>query len=314
VVDEIALEDTVFALAASPDYAADRTVYAARATGLYRSTDCGASWQPAYGSLSLQSDLVTSAVAVSPDFVRDRTVFAGGSGGVVCSYDAGQTWHVITLPTPPSIISCLAFSPTYADDGIAFLGTMEDGVYRSADRGQNWARWNFGLFDLRVLALAVSPDFSHDETVFAGTDTGIYISKSGGRSWRPLLFPDEAAPILSLAVSPGFAHDGILWAGTDSAGLWVSADRGKTWRRSGEEALHASVNALIISDQSSTEQQLLALATEGLLLSRDGGGTWTSLAAELLAELEPAAVIVPEGIDGVLLMGLADGQVLRLTA
>jgi len=313
VVDEIALEDTVFALAASPDYAADRTVYAARATGLYRSTDCGASWQPAYGSLSLQSDLVTSAVAVSPDFVRDRTVFAGGSGGVVCSYDAGQTWHVITLPTPPSIISCLAFSPTYADDGIAFLGTMEDGVYRSADRGQSWARWNFGLFDLRVLALDLSPDFSHDETVFAGTETGIYISKSGGRSWRPLSLPDEAAPILSLAVSSGFAHDGVLWAGTDSTGLWVSADRGKTWRRSGAEELQVSVNALIISDQSSTEQQLLALATEGLLLSRDGGDTWTALAAELLAELEPSAVVAPVGIEGVLLVGLADGRVLRLT-
>ena len=153
VVDETAIEDTVFALAASPDFAADRTVYAARATGLYRSTDGGASWQPAYGSLSLQSDLVTSAVAVSPDFVRDRTVFAGCSGGIVCSYDAGQTWHVITLPTPPSIVSCLAFSPTYADDGIAFLGTMEDGVYRSADRGQNWARWNFGLFDLACAGL-----------------------------------------------------------------------------------------------------------------------------------------------------------------
>ena len=185
-----AIEDTVFALAASPDFAADRTVYAARATGLYRSTDGGASWQPAYGSLDLQSDLVTSAVAVSPDFrSRIARCLPAGSGGIVCSYDAGQTWHVITLPTPPSIVSCLAFSPTYADDGIAFLGTMEDGVYRSADRGQNWARWNFGLFDLRVLALALSPDFSHDETLFAGTETGIYISKSGGRSWRPLLVP-----------------------------------------------------------------------------------------------------------------------------
>ena len=313
MVDETAMEDTVFALAASPDFAKDRTIYAARATGLYRSTDGGASWQPAYGSLDLGSALVTSAVAVSPDFVRDRTVFAGCSGGVVCSYDAGQTWHVITLPTRPSIISCLAFSPTYADDGIAFLGTMEDGVYRSADRGQSWARWNFGLFDLRVLALDLSPDFSHDETVFAGTETGIYVSKSGGRSWRPLPFPDEAAPVLSLAVSPTFGQDGVLWAGTESAGLWASTDRGKTWRRSGEEALQASVNALIVLDQSSTEHQLLALATEGLLLSRDGGGTWTSLAAEQLAELEPAAVVAPEGIEGALLVGLADGRVIRLT-
>ncbi len=119
---------------------------------------------------------------------------------------------------------------------------------------------------------------------------------------------------MCLAVSPGFAQDGILWAGTDSAGLWLSADRGKTWRRSGEEALRESVNALIVSERSSSEQQLLALATEGLLLSRDGGGTWTSLAAELLAELEPAAVVAPEGVEGMLLVGLADGRVIRLTA
>jgi photosystem II stability/assembly factor-like uncharacterized protein len=219
---------------------------------------------------------------------------------------------VITLPTPPSIVSCLAFSPRYADDGIAFLGTMEDGVYRSADRGQNWARWNFGLFDLRVLALAVSPDFAHDETVFAGVETGIYISKSGGRSWRPLLFPDEAAPVMCLAVSPGYAQDGVLWAGTDSAGLWVSADRGKIWQRSGEAALRESVNALIISQKAASEQQLLALATEGLFVTRDGGEGWVSLENELLAEVEPAAVIAPEGIGGALLVGLADGRVIRL--
>jgi len=119
---------------------------------------------------------------------------------------------------------------------------------------------------------------------------------------------------MCLAVLPGFAQDGILWAGTDSAGLWVSADRGKIWRRSGAEELQVSVNALIISDQSSTEQQLLALATEGLLLSRDGGGMWTSLAAEKLADLEPAAVVAPEGIEGALLVGLADGRVIRFAA
>lgn len=314
MADETPTEDTVFALAASPDFTADRTIFAARVSGLYRSTDGGVTWQPTYGSLSLQSDLVTPTVAVSPDFVQDRTVFAGVSGGIVCSYDAGHTWHVIALPPPPSLISCLAFSPTYADDGVAFLGTMEDGVYRSADRGQNWVRWNFGLFDLRVLALAVSPDFSRDETVFAGTDTGIYISKSGGRSWRPLSFPDEAAPVLSLAVSPGFAQDGILWAGAESAGLWVSADRGKSWQRSGEELLRESVNALIIAEWSASERQLLALATEGLFVTRDGGEKWTPLEADLLAELEPAAVVAPEGIGGALLVGLAEGHVIRLAA
>jgi photosystem II stability/assembly factor-like uncharacterized protein len=306
VVDERAAEDTVFALAASPEFARDRTVFVARTSGLYRSLDGGATWQAAYASLQLRTDLLTSTVAVSPDFGRDRTVIAGCSGGVVCSYDAGATWRVVMLPSPPSLVSCVIFSPHYADDGVAFLATLEDGVYRSADRGQTWVRWNFGLFDLRVIGLAPSPAFARDETLYAGAETGIYVSRNGGRSWRPLPFPDEAAPVLSLAVAPGSGTDVVVWAGTETAGLWLSEDAGRSWRRTEEALFRESVNALVVPHPPAGETSILALATEGIFVLRRG--RWARF-ADQLADEELTAVAAPMGLDGALLVGLSDGRV-----
>ena len=56
---------------------------------------------------------------------------------------------------------------------------MDDGVYRSADRGVRWVAFNFGLLDLHVSCLAVSPDYADDETLLAGTESGIFESTNG---------------------------------------------------------------------------------------------------------------------------------------
>ncbi len=88
-----------------------------------------------------------------------------------------------------------------------FAATIGDGILRTRDRGVSWDAWNFGLLDLEVLALAISPDFANDETLFAATATGIFRSPNAGRAWRELQFPDDAGAVLCLAVSPAFAQD-----------------------------------------------------------------------------------------------------------
>lgn len=304
--DITASQDTVYAVAASADFAQGGACFVARTSGLYRSFDGGISWQFAYAELQLQADLVTSAVALSPDFPRDRTVFAGGSGGVLRSYDAGQSWHVSLLPSPPCVVSCLVFSPNYTLDGIVFAGALADGVYRSADRGQSWARWNFGLFDLRVLALTISTDFATDEALYAGTESGIYLSQNGGRSWRAVAFHDDLAPVLSL----GFVHSHMLLAGTESHGLWRSADQGRTWQRCADEWMTESVNALIVSPAQDTRPPVLALASEGCFISEDGDTRWAAQGFADRPEAELTACAAPSGLmrGAAALVGLADGR------
>jgi hypothetical protein len=109
-------------------------------------------------------------------------------------------------------------------DGIVFAGTLEDGVLVSQDRGQSWVAWNFGLFELEIISLVLSPNFARDETVLIGTPSGLYYSYNGGRAWRELDFPSDAQPILSFAFAPNSLDTAVVFAGTESAGLYQGID------------------------------------------------------------------------------------------
>ncbi|MBM4467753.1 MAG: hypothetical protein FJ014_19760 [Chloroflexi bacterium] len=314
------IQDLVYSLATSPDFAQDGICFAARQSGLYRSDDGGITWRTTYDSLDLEAPLATTAVVVSPPFippsggVSDRSVFAGVQGGILRSVDGGQTWNVAILPSPPPLVSALVVSPNFAHDGTLFAGTMEDGVFRSADRGSHWAAWNFGLLDLSVFSMAISPDFANDETLFVGTETGIFRSTNGGRAWREVSFPTEFAPLLSLALSPGYAGDGVLFAGTESCGLFYSNDRGRSWTRLGEDVVTEAVNGIVLSPQFPAQPDVLVMLSTALLVSRDGGQSWSDWKAGLSFEQGLASVAAPQGLapGAPLLVGLVGGDVLRV--
>ncbi len=316
--DETPITEIVHALAASPDFARDGICFAARSSGLYRSSDASQTWQLAYDSLRPEKPLPTSAVVLSPYFAADRTVFAGVPGAVLRSEDGGHTWHTAALSSPPPFVSVLVVSPNYLEDGCVFAGTIEDGVFRSADRGQHWAAWNFGLLDLNILALAVSPDYARDETLFVGTDSGIFRSTTGGRAWREVdrgpagLRSTDFAPVLSLAISPCYATDGTLFAGSESMGLYRSRDRGHTWTRLGENLLSGPINSILLDPQYPKHPRLLVLVGDNLLLSDDDGETWEEWHSGLQIDSAMTCVAAPLGLDdsAPLLIGTASGEVL----
>jgi photosystem II stability/assembly factor-like uncharacterized protein len=306
-------ERAVYALAASPAFGTDGICFAAAANGLFRSNDHADSFDDAFASLEITERLATPAVAVSPAFPSDRTVFAGVHGAIMRSLDGGATWQYALLRTPPPVVTCLVVSPAFEEDGVAFAGTLEDGVFRTADRGSRWAAWNFGLIDLGVLSLAVSPAYGSDETLLAGTETGIFRSANGGRAWREVGLPADIAPVLSLAFSPNHAQDGRLFAGTEANGLWMSEDRGTSW--SPVEALGgAAINDVLVA-QGRGGLTIAALADDALMWSADGGLTWTNAQVALPADVSPLRVAAPEGLHPgcVLLLGCSDGEVRKVT-
>lgn len=295
-------QDYVYSLAVSPAFVRDGLCFAARQSGLYRSTDCGLSWKIA--NLQLRESPAILALALSPTFPTDGTAFAGVAGGVLRSHDHGSRWQAIPLPPPSPAVSCLAVSPAYEEDGQVFAGTLEDGVFRSADRGQSWHAWNFGLLDLRCLALAVSPRFVGDETLFVGTETGLYRSTNGGRAWREVEPLADAAPILSLAVGAG--RDLIIFSGTDRAGLWRSTDGGRSWEVLGRDVLTGAINAVLLDPHYPTQLDILALCDDTAWLSRDDGRTWGQVLGEGIS-----AIAAPEGLSpgATVLVGHLDGRV-----
>ena len=311
--EETITQDVIYALAASPEFAQDGLCFAAQASGLYRSEDGGITWQSTYDSLELEQALATTAVVISPEFGTDQTVFAGAPGGVLRSEDGGQSWTVVMFPSPPPTVSTMVVSPNFASDGVVLAGTMEDGVFRSANGGRNWSIWNFGLLDLRVISMVISPDFVNDETLYVGTESGIFWSGNGGRAWREVDLPVGFTAVLSLALSPNFAEDGVIFAGTESYGLFKSNDFGESWIRLGEAVITDIVNGIVLSPDFSAKPEILVALGEALLISRDGGDTWSPWDASLPVDQGLASVAAPHGLDAgaPLLVGLAEGGVIR---
>ncbi len=300
--------DIVYALSVSPTFAQDGIAFAAQQSGLYRSEDGGASWTPTYDSLNLPSTLPTLTVVLSPDFSRDATVFAGVGGGVLRSNDGGQTWTMTALSLPAPAITILALSPNFAEDGLVFAGSMEDGFFVSADKGHQWRTWNFGLLDLNVLCLAIDPDFKHSEILFAGTENGLFRSTNSGHSWREVNFPSEHAPILSLAV-----RQNRLFAGTEASGLFISDDSGLSWSQPIHETLDDSVNGIALAQTFPATPHILLALSSRIMFSPDGGKSWT-LRSELPDEQQMTCFAAPMGVqeDSPLLVGTADSGILQL--
>jgi photosystem II stability/assembly factor-like uncharacterized protein len=281
------MQDTVYALAAAPN----GVIFAGRASGVQRSDDGGASWQDAYAMFESDVLLTTTALAAAPD----SRLFAGVNGGVLRSSDGGGTWFAASFGSPPPLVTALAVSPNFEQDGVVLAATAEDGLYSSTDRGTIWTPWNFGLIDLNAYSLALSPDFARDQTAYIGTETGVFRSTNGGRAWRVLPFPIDSAPVLSLAVTPN-----VVLAGTESSGLYRSTDRGKTWVQVIPEG---SVSALSVQSDA-----LWALVDDRILRSTDDGQTWAAWPQADFGDQQPLALLVH---DRAVFVGFADGAIRR---
>ena len=160
--------------------------------------------------------LIAAAILLLAVLAQSRPVAADGS------------WK----PTGPTggYVWELAVSPEFETDGTIFASTDGAGVVRSTDRGDTWHNVSKGLGHRSIRALAVSPNYGIDSTVFAGGPDGAYKSVDGGETWEPAVAGLDNPRVLAMAVSPGFATDATVFAGV-SDGLYRSTDGGGSWQR-----------------------------------------------------------------------------------
>jgi hypothetical protein len=204
-------------LAISPGYAGDQTLFAATVYGVFKSTNGGASW-----SYTGPDHLIVNSVAISPGFADDHTLFAGvQNSGVYKSTNGGGSWTFNGLAS--SDPETIALSPAYASDQTLFVGTDDDGAFRSRNGG---ASWDYIGIPEDVFALAISPQFSVDHTIYAGRAFGVYQSHNAGDSWSPMI-TGLGVWITALALAP--TDPRILFAGpTFHYGIWKYSVGGPT--------------------------------------------------------------------------------------
>lgn len=201
-----------------------QTVFAGTdGSGVLASSDHGRSW---VRQLAFPSPKVRCLLA------RDGLLYAGTDAeGVFCSHDAGRSWQPLSTGLPDR---AQVFALAAIEDQV-FAGLYSRGLY-AWDRSRDlWSRRNTVV----PLALAVVGD-----TLIAGHNPGgLYRSPDRGLSWSKGTAKDDATALSApgLAESSGeltpeapvwemAADDRLVVAGA-SAGIYLSADAGRTWVR-----------------------------------------------------------------------------------
>ena len=172
-----------------------------------------------------------------------------------------------------------------ADKMTVLVGTVGQGIIRSADGGETWQRVgiNQGLHsDALVRALASNP--SQPELVFAGTDKGLYYSRNAGLNWQWVDSPLSNYCVWNLAIDP--VEPKVMFAGTGTptpAAIFRSTDGGQTWEQRPVEVAETCpavgtprVTGIAI-DPLNRRNVWVGLEVDGVRRSTDRGDTWSNI-------------------------------------
>jgi photosystem II stability/assembly factor-like uncharacterized protein len=180
-------------------------------TGLFRSTDLGASWT----WLSRYTRPECWAIAINDS----NHIFAGDGdwGGLMRSTDDGDNWAQL-LPNSVAVLSMAIDSV-----GTIYVGASNN-FFKSTNNGVTWTSIYKGLPSLEIATTLCK----QRDAIFVGTGyilqgDGVYHSTNGGVDWigRGL----SGQTVYSLTKD----NYGTLFAGTKDSGVYKSSDNGLTW-------------------------------------------------------------------------------------
>jgi len=151
--------------------------------------------------------LDTPIYTLAFDPVNEDIVYAGGVGFYV-SYDNGLTWDLQALPGV-SIVS-LTIDP---DPHVIYIGTTDNGIYKSNNQGSTWTQINNGLpSNLYVSSLQLI-----NTNLYAGVyNGGVYVLKTQGSipQWNRV-----SLGLTNLRVT-ALAYSDALYAATYGSGVF----------------------------------------------------------------------------------------------
>ena len=196
-------------------------------SGLYRSTNNGASWTAVNNGMNPPGSLrYVSAVAVS-----GTTVYAGiVNEGMYRSTNNGASWTAINNGLTGATVLALAVSGSSCMRGPLVAG------WSLAEQRGSWTALALG--GSTVYALAVNGN-----SMFAGSASGEAVrSTDEWATWTAVSIGVTNTPIVSLAVSGT-----NLFAGTEGGGVYRSTDDGASWTAVNNGLTGTAVRSLLVA-------------------------------------------------------------------
>jgi photosystem II stability/assembly factor-like uncharacterized protein len=236
---------------------------------------------------------------------RRRTLFVISRHNLLRAPDEGP-WRRVTTGLGTWKLSSLVVSPTFDEDGTAFVASFGGGVFRSLDGGLTWSPCNQGLGDPHIVLLGFSPTFKQDRTVFAlGRRGAVYRTCDGGHCWTAVWGAESAGPPPARAQPIDYAEI-LLDPVRDAGEAWAACHQ-----IDGATCIAFTGGAVVIGDSRGE-----------LFASDQGGADWRRL-AQLPGRPRITCIEAPQGSSrsgrvfvgtngaGVFRIDLADGRVER---
>jgi len=218
----------------------------------------------------------------------DRRVYALARH-VYRSEDGGRSWTNITAFGEDSVIGAgqhdVAVSPRDPD---LVVVANDYGVWRSTDGGLSWSGLNQLLPNLPVRRILATPRGVSGVRVRVEGLGIVEHQPGGGPEWHPVRATDEEAEARRVASASigaditAVAGTGeIRYAGSADGRLWVSTDRGRTWRHT--PASGSGPVASLWVDPQDPRVALAALASgeARILRTTNTGVLWDDITANL---------------------------------
>jgi GEVED domain/Bacterial Ig domain/Secretion system C-terminal sorting domain len=263
----------------------------ASTTGIYKSTDGGATWAATGLTFATSARLTISKLLVNP---TDGSILAGGSVGIYRSTNGGTSWTKVSS----TAVRDLEFKP--GTPSTVYAGGYGTTAFtRSTDGGATWAATGTGLptTNWKRVALAVTPlDNTYVYALVSNSADdgfrGLYLSTDGGTSFTaqsstPNILGWEANGSdaggqgwydLSIAVDPSvkttiYTGGVNIWKSTTSGTSWTCVAH---WSGTGAPYAHADNHDLTFIGST-----LYAGNDGGVFASANSGSTWTNKSSNL---------------------------------
>ncbi|MBP7811243.1 MAG: hypothetical protein KA054_00140 [Candidatus Moranbacteria bacterium] len=200
-------------------------------------------------------------------------------GSLYKSFDSGKTFAPkVTVSDKLRITSAdiLSWVIVPQDPQTMYIGTMDDGMFRSKDGAEHWEKMDFPP----EMIYGIVIDLSDPRRIFATGVYGgvgkIYRTEDAGENWKEVYVePGPGTIISSLAMHP--LNSRILYAATDKGGVMKSTDGGAQWKNIYEA--DGPVTRILLGTKIPESVSLLVFQSE-VLSSLDGGVTWLEKAVQ----------------------------------
>jgi uncharacterized protein (TIGR03437 family) len=205
------------------------------------------------------------------------------------------SWINVTAFGDSSVIGTeqrdLAVSPVDPD---SIVVANDFGVWRSADGGLSWNGLNQSLPNLPARKILATPQGLAGTRIVAEGVGMLEVQPGGEKEWQPIADLQLAADLERDAVRrrmlsqrlgaeiTAVGVSGDTWyAGAADGRIWISADRGQTWRAPRPETGGAVTGFYVDPQEARIAIAALAGASQRVLRTINTGVTWDDLSGNL---------------------------------